>query len=104
MTLFGQMPFDECGQTLMMPDAEMIDGKAYAVIYRLKNISQTCQCPFCGLSHAHDETDGLKETHCILTHRKGKTVEPIESFKTDIGEVYKKDGYVVRSLSFIKTE
>lgn len=99
MTLFEQQPFAECGETLLMPDAEIVGGKLYAVIYRPTNRSQTCACPFCGLSHSHSpETDGHRVTHCMTIHRKGKEIHPLESFDTEHGTVYRKDGYIVKSL------
>ena len=43
---------------------KVIDGRAYAVVYREKGSDKIKVCPFCNKSHSHSSGDGHRNTHC----------------------------------------
>ena len=43
---------------------ELLNGRPYAVIYRVNEKEKTEICPFCGKRHIHGSGDGHRTAHC----------------------------------------
>lgn len=85
-----------------MKDYEMIDGKAYAVLYRDTEKSETDPCLFCGKNHKHGIGDGHRLAHCYddsgvaFNHRPCHVVIDADENNRDI-VVSSSDGYIIKT-------
>lgn len=72
----------------------MIDGIAYAVVFRDKGKEQIKLCPFCGEVHSHavGHSDYPSHTHCRSNSFYERVIAPD-------GTVMRKDmGYIIREV------
>jgi hypothetical protein len=69
---------------------EVMDLRAYAVIRRDTENSETDYCPFCGKKHRHGKGDGHRGVHCS---------SPAAREEVQAGNVTlrKSDGYIIRT-------
>ena len=69
---------------------EILDGKAYLVLYRKNEYADTEKCSFCKRHHSHGTGDGHRVPHC--PDKKEKSV-----IATDGTILYQEDGYIIRT-------